>query len=69
VATPHYCHSEPFAVILSPSLVILSGAKNLALSIFTAVPGSSSPTVPRNDRRFELSGTRRKPVDPGHGQE
>jgi hypothetical protein len=25
------CHSEPFAVILSPSLVILSGAKNLAL--------------------------------------
>ena len=31
---PHMgCHSEPFAVILSPSLVILSGAKNLALPL------------------------------------
>jgi len=27
------CHSESFAVILSPSLVILSGAKNLALPL------------------------------------
>ena len=27
------CHSEPFAVILSPSLVIPSGAKNLALPL------------------------------------
>ena len=27
------CHSEPFAVILSPSLVILSEAKNLALPL------------------------------------
>ena len=27
------CHSEPFAVILSPPLVILSGAKNLALPL------------------------------------
>jgi hypothetical protein len=27
------CDSEPFAFILSPSLVILSGAKNLALPL------------------------------------
>ncbi|SPE26344.1 hypothetical protein SBA2_30009 [Acidobacteriia bacterium SbA2] len=55
VATPQYCHSEPFAVILSPSLVILSGARNLALSIFNAVRDSSSPAASRNDRISELS--------------
>jgi len=31
IAAP--CRSKPFAVILSPSLVILSGAKNLALPL------------------------------------
>jgi len=33
VIIPLACLSEPFAVILSPSLVILSGAKNLALPL------------------------------------
>jgi len=39
VATPQYCHSEPFAVILR-------GAMDLALSIFNAVRDSSSPEAP-----------------------
>jgi hypothetical protein len=32
-----------------PWAVILSGAKDLALNIFKAMPDSSSPTAPQND--------------------
>jgi hypothetical protein len=37
------------AVILRPFAVILSAAKNLALSIFMAMRDSSSPAAPQND--------------------
>ena len=44
---PSRCHAEPFAVILrSPSLVILSAAKNLLLSVLrlnSATEGSAFP--------------------------
>lgn len=48
VATPQYCHSEPFAVMLSE-------AKDIALSIFNAMRDSSLPAVPRNDGMSKLS--------------
>jgi hypothetical protein len=45
------CHSEPFAVILSPSLVILSGAKNLALPLRL----NSARNLARNSLLIEQS--------------
>ena len=67
------CHSEPFAVILSPSLVILSGAKNLALplrvnsarnlalSVFNARRDSSSPAARPENLGVRMVGVVREP--------
>jgi hypothetical protein len=61
------CENLLWTVIPSPSLVILSGAKNLALllrvdsarnlalSVFTALRDSSSPAARRNDSKNEIS--------------
>ncbi len=48
---PECCHSEPFTVILSPWLVILSGAKNLALDAQGKLREESRSAPSRNSGR------------------